>query len=187
VDLLDNIIDGHQMSKQKIHDLVMRSDLVELKKYVDAFQISLVSFDEPSLLMMAIEVYLNPGCVMNQEYQLEMIEFLSKCGLRFYMPGGSLMLGLYEYCYGQESKENEMRENLEFQTKLIALVDCLIDLDGGSDVILTENQKKLNQSGYYSVVSNYIYKTQAAIRIQRWWRGNKSDPKFNYGEESPVK
>jgi len=161
------------MSKQKIHDLITGSDLPELKKYIDAFQISLVSFDEPSLLMMAIEIYLNPSCVMNSEYQLEMIEFLSKCGLRFYLPGGGLMLGLYEYCYGNETQEEEMHENIVFQTKLIALVDCLIGLDDGGDLILEENQKELASVGYYSVVSDYISRTQAAVRIQRWWRGEK--------------
>lgn len=159
------------MSRQQIiHNLIVESNLPELKKYIDAFQISLVSFDQPSLLMMAIEIYLNPRCILNNQYQLEMIEFLSKCGLRFYLPGGSLMLGLYEYCYGNQTKEEEMLENIEFQTKLIALVDCLIGLNQGSDLILNENPMELKSKGYYTVVSDYITRTQAAIRIQRWWR-----------------
>tara|TARA_R100001163_G_C5059280_1_gene195957 strand:+ start:1630 stop:2109 length:480 start_codon:yes stop_codon:yes gene_type:complete len=155
------------MDKQKIHDLIVKSDLPELKKYVDAFQISLVSFDEPSLLMMAISVYLDPGCILNREYQLEMIEFLSKCGLRFYIPGGSFILGLHEYYYGTESKEEKIMENIEFQTKVISLVDCLIGLDGGGNIILAENPKELGGLG---VIGDYICRSQAAIRIQRWWR-----------------
>lgn len=84
--------------KQQLHLLIKKHDLSGLKQYVDKLQMSLISFDDPSLLLLAIEIYLQPTKLFaDKEIQREMIIFLSKCGLKFYVPGGTFILKIYDY------------------------------------------------------------------------------------------
>lgn len=144
-------------TKYKIHQFILQSDLIQLKHYLDLLQISILDFDEPSLLLMAIEVYLDPKCLLNQEYQLEMIIFLSKIGLRLLIPGG---LQLIEQYWGVT------------QPAVIQLLDYLL-----SDPIYRDQLIKQ----YHFITDNtegiYLYLNQyrAALIIQRFWKKHKME------------
>lgn len=145
--------------KRSLHDYICQSDLIGLKKYVDQMQKSILFFDDPSLLMMAIEIYLNPKCLLNEEFQLEIIVFLSKCGLKFGVPGGKFFLYLFEYCQKKEEGDSH-----EFEVKLVCLFDHLL---GERTEILNYD---IPQTNCYHHVIDYLTRHQAAFRIQRWWK-----------------
>lgn len=150
--------------KRKLHEFIHNSDLSGLKTYVDTMQRSLLSFDDPSLLMMAIEVYLDPKCLTNEEFQLEIVTFLSKCGLKFYIPGGSFFMYVFEYC---RSKEDETNDEKEFEVKLVTLFDHLLGYENRTDLL----QNAVPEVTYYQQVTSYLTRHKAAVKIQSWWRG----------------
>lgn len=110
---LSTFFSTNSSTKNKLHDLIKKSDFSGLKTYIDTLQISILSFDDPSLLLLAIEVYLDPKSVIDdKELQKEIILFLSKCGLKFYFPGGTFILKIYDYWNPEIHTEQEFNEDL---------------------------------------------------------------------------
>lgn len=150
--------------KEKLHTYIHSSDLSGLKKYIDQLQRSLLCFDDPSLLMMAIDVYLTPKSIVNRNFQLDMIIFLSKCGLKFSLPGGKIILHFIEYFKANDDSDQE-----EFEEKLVTLLDSLL---GYHKEILKDSL--VSDISYYDRLKNYLVQHQAAYVIQNWWRKQKA-------------
>jgi len=171
---------GGNEVKAMIHDMVKNSDLVGIKEWVDSVQSGLLAFDDPSLVMMAIEVYLDPDCYMTDErFQLEIIEVLLKCGLRYWMGGSSGMsLAMYLWTWwSNKNKEASLEEpseelkNEEVRRKVLKV--CQLLLDSGDSRAITDGGKE-DSHGWGSDVTEYLFRNQAAIRIQRWWRKGRT-------------
>ena len=90
---------------------------------------------------------------------MDMIKFLSKCGLKFGVPGGNFFLYIYNFC---QSKQESGGDEKDFEVKLVTLFDQL----ERSELLRME----LPDVDYYGYVSEYLRRHQAAFRIQRWWR-----------------
>jgi hypothetical protein len=144
----------------KLHDYIRKADLKGLKDYVDSMQSGLLSFDDPSLLMLAIEVYLDPLEVFNEEYQMEMILFLIKCGVKLWAPGGGVVLYIFNYCYDREVHTDE-----EFEQKLKELFERLFDEK--QTHILKED---VPEKSYFQQLSEYLNRHRSAYRIQLCWK-----------------
>ena len=189
--------------KKKLHHFILTSDLSELKKYVDQMQISLLQFDDPSLLMMAIDIYLNPMEILHEDLQLEIVIFLAKCGLGYYVPGGRFFFRIWSY-YDYWTDDQE-EENKEFDQKVKLLMKKLLEDDShpvrkqlftdpipddakkyrsklilANDIELkTEkncNQKektKVDDDSRYDNIWYQLERHQAAYKIQNWWRNKR--------------
>jgi len=145
---------------QQLHQYIHQADLQKLKITVDQIQRSLLHFDDPSLLLLAIEVYLDPLCVINQEYQEQVIIFLCKCGVKVWIPGGNVILYLYNWCVAKK-----IHTQANFETKLINLCDLLIDHD--QTYIL---EYRLPTLEYFHDFQIYFIRQWAALKIQNCWR-----------------
>jgi len=85
--------------REEIEKLVLSSNLHSLKSYIyklEQSQEKLLDFDNPSLVLLAIQVYLNPNMITHVEYQLEVITFLIKCGLSLFVPYGSTLMTILD-------------------------------------------------------------------------------------------
>jgi len=159
--------------KEKLHQLIRNSDLSSLKKYVDGLQQSLLSFNDPSLILLAIEVFLDPKAIHNEEYQMDIISFLFKIGVKLMLPRGIFFLYLYKFC---EKKQNEAKTEAEkvadekyFEERLKKLFDYLLVTEERYE-ILRFDLKPIENQGIYQQVTNYLKQHYAALKIQTTWR-----------------
>lgn len=156
-----------------LEKFIKEGNLPELENYVKKladFQKNILNFNEPSLVLLAVEVYLNPVCMTNIQYQLELIVFLLKCGLSLFVPHGST--AVYIMDLGAKWGVPE--------TRILELLGVLVDWD--TVVILSERVSE-SMYPYYQSCGRYLERNWAAFKIQRFWK-SKRKPKKSDQEQS---
>lgn len=163
----------HKINKVKndLHGLIRTSNLKELKKYVDEMQMSLLDFDDPSLLMLAVEIFLDPEMILRDYYQLEIISFLLKCGLRFGLPGGKLIMYLYEYCQKKIIDDSNHVSEEYYERKLRELFDYLLVTENQTDLLVWKlDYIEKKKPSVFEKLTTYLKQHCAALKIQLWWK-----------------
>lgn len=164
--------------KDDLHQIIKDSDLDKLKEYVNSLQTSLLYFDNPSLLMLAVQTYLDPTCIHNEQFQQEIIIFLTKCGLRFYVPYGKIFLYLASFCHTTKSLST-IEKNKQDKTFDDKLVELFKRLEGYSEINNHKPLKYCNElptstsfhdPEYLPLFRQYITRYLAASIIQRSWK-----------------
>jgi len=149
-------------NKEYIQYLIKESDYPGLSEYVatlESIQENIIHFDNPSLVLLAVELYLDPTHLTNPKYQFEIIVFLLKCGLFIFVPKGNIILYLM----------NKAQAWGVTDEKLYNLFKTFIDW--GFTEFLVPELPDLCQ--YYESCYDLLYKNRAAIKIQRAWRKSK--------------
>lgn len=158
------------MSKKLIHKLIKNSELSTLKINLDTLQLNLLSFDDPSLIVMAMEIYLNPNKLGHHDFQIEMLIFLSKCGLKLYLPGGGMVLYLWQF-YQPNNKKEEAEENARFSGKIMQVIDHLSEHHADQILQKTPTREEIMA---HQDISDHLERNQSAIIIQRWFRSKNN-------------
>lgn len=152
--------------KKYIRELIKSSDYPKLAKYVvylEDIQENVIHFDDPSLVLLAVELYLDPKHLKNSKYQFEIVVFLLKCGLSLFIPKGNVVLHILDKAHDWGVTDDKLYE-----------VFCTFIDWGFTDFLVPELPDLSEYYGnYYETCYDYIYKNQAAIKIQRFWRGKK--------------
>lgn len=154
--------------RKNLEYLIKTSDLCRLTKYIkylDRLQINLIKFNQPSLVKLAIDVYLNPKCMYNLEFQFDIIVLLLKLGLYFFVGKGSAILyviNLAEH-YGIDAKVvyNLFKTMIETKHLEILSKSLIKDFDN-------------IHSDKYKLLYDYLKQHYAAVIIQRNWNKTKN-------------
>lgn len=167
-------------TRKELERLIRSSDLPALKSYVNCLahgssiddeeiekyaliQKNLLKFNEPSLVLLAIEVYLDPECIYNTDFQLEVIIFLLKCGLTFFAPNGSSVVYIMDLAAKWGVPETRIMK------LFIALTEWakagLYDQRPPN-----RNEQSNADDSYYTACYKYLEESWAATKIQNFWR-----------------
>ena len=159
---------SNEERKKYIQKLIKSSDYPRLTEYVaqlEGIQENIIKFDDPSLVLLAVELYLDPTHLSNPRYQFEIIIFLLKCGLSLFVPKGTVVIYLL----------NKAQEWGITDEKLYDLFKSFIDA-GFTNFLVQDLPDLYGYYGsYYESCYDYIYKNQAAIKIQRFWRRKRKN------------